>query len=257
MLVTVENGRAIRLAGEKDHPFTRGFLCTKVAKYLERTYHADRLLYPQIRIGAKGEGKFRRASWDDALSLIAARLQSIIDSPDGPQAILPYSYAGTLGIVQSEAMASRFFKRIGASNLDRTICASAGKEAWNITYGVRMGTDPETVGEAKLIILWGTNTLTANPHLWPFIRKAKERGARTICIDPLRTRTADACHEHIPIRPGTDAALALAMMHVLFRDKLYDRQYLDEMTQGWEKLRDRVLAEYAPERVAGICRIPA
>jgi anaerobic selenocysteine-containing dehydrogenase len=256
MLVTVENGRAIKMAGDKDHPFTQGFLCTKVSKYLERTYHSDRLLYPQIRTGAKGEGKFRRATWDEALSLIAERLHAIIDSPDGPEAILPYSYGGTLGLIQSEAMASRFFRRMGASFLDRTICASAAKEAFTATYGVRMGTDPETVDQAKLIILWGTNTLTSNPHLWPFIRKAKDNGATTICIDPLRTRTADACDEHVPLRPGTDAALALGMMHVLFRDGREDRQYLDEMTFGWEKLRDRVLAEYAPQRVAEICRLP-
>jgi anaerobic selenocysteine-containing dehydrogenase len=255
MLVTVEDGRATRIAGDPDHPFTKGFLCTKVAKYLERTYHSDRLLYPQIRIGAKGAGKFRRATWDEALTLIAGRLQSVIDSPEGPQAILPYSYAGTMGIVQGEGIAGRFFNRIGASLLDRTICASAGVEALNATYGTRMGTDPETIGAAKLIILWGTNTLTSNPHLWPFIRKARANGATTICIDPLRTRTADACDEHIPIRPGTDAALALAIMHVIVREGLEDRAYLAEMTVGWEKLRDRVMSEYSPERVASICRL--
>ena len=224
MLVTVEDGRAVKIAGDKEHAFTQGFLCTKVAKYLERTYHPDRLVYPQIRVGKKGEGKFRRATWNEAISLIASRLQAVIDSPDGPQAILPYSYAGTMGLVQSEGMAGRFFRTIGASQLDRTICASAGSEALNLTYGTRMGTDPETVDQAKLIILWGTNTLTSNPHLWPFIRRAKENGARTICIDPLRTRTAAACDEHVAIRPGTDAALALGMMHVVFRDGREDRR---------------------------------
>jgi anaerobic selenocysteine-containing dehydrogenase len=257
MVVTVENGRAVKIAGDKEHPFTQGFLCTKVARYLERTYHSDRLLYPQVRVGKKGEGKFRRAAWDEAIALIAARLQAIIDSPDGPQAILPYSYAGTMGLVQGEGMASRFFRRIGASQLARTICSTAGSEALNLVYGTRMGTDPETVGEAKLIILWGTNTLTANPHLWPFIREAKAAGATTICIDPLRTRTAAACDEHIALRPGTDAALALGIMHVLFRDGLANRQYLDEMTSGWRELRDSVLRDYAPDRVAAICRIPA
>src|SRR5437762_6873414 len=256
MLVTVEDGRATRIAGDPDHPFTRGFLCTKVNKYLERTYHEGRLLYPQIRASAKGEGKFRRATWDEALSLIANRLQAIIDSPDGPQAIVPYSYAGTMGLVQGEGMAARFFGRIGASRLARTICSACGSEALNFVYGTRMGTDPETVGEAKLILLWGTNTLTSNPHLWPFIREAKAKGATTICIDPLRTRTAAACDEHLPIRPGTDAALALGIMHVLFRDGLYDRQYLDEMTTGWEELRDAVLRDYAPQRVAATCRLP-
>jgi anaerobic selenocysteine-containing dehydrogenase len=256
MLVTVEDGRAIRIAGDPEHPMTQGFLCTKVSKYLERTYHPDRLAYPQIRVGAKGEGRFRRATWDEATSLIAERLNAIIASPDGPQAILPYSYAGTMGLVQGEGMASRFFRRIGASFLDRTICSSAGAEAFGLTYGARMGTDPEAVPDAKLILLWGTNTLTSNPHLWPFIRRAKANGARVICIDPIRTRTAAASDEHIAIRPGTDAALALGMMHVLFRDGLEDRQYLDEMTIGWQKLRDRVLADYAPERVASICRLP-
>jgi anaerobic selenocysteine-containing dehydrogenase len=257
MIVTVENGRATRVDGNREHPVTQGFLCTKVSKYLERTYHADRLLYPQIRVGPKGEGKFRRATWDEALGLIAERLQSIIDSPDGPQAILPYSYAGTMGLIHGGSMDRRFFHRIGASLLARTICSSAGGAAIKLTYGATMGTDTESVGEAKLILLWGTNTLTANPHLWPYVRKAKANGARVVCIDPLRTRTAVASDEHIAIRPGTDAAFALAMMHVLFRDGHADRDYLSEMTIGWEKLRDRVLAEYSPSRAAKICRVPA
>ena len=169
MLVTVEDGRATKVAGDPDHPFTRGFLCTKVARYIERTYHEDRLLYPQIRTGPKGAGQFRRASWDEALGLVAQKLTEIRFSSDGPQAILPYSYAGTMGLIQGSSMDRRFFHSIGASLLDRTICASAGTEALNYTYGVRMGTDPETVDRARLIILWGTNTLTSNPHLWPFI----------------------------------------------------------------------------------------
>lgn len=255
MLVTVENGRAVRMAGDPEHPVTQGFLCTKVARYVERTYHEGRLHYPQIREGAKGEGRFRRASWDEALDLIASRLQRVIETR-GPQAILPYSYAGTMGLIQGESMDRRFFHAIGASLLERTICASAGTEALNVTYGTRMAPDPQDIVDARLIILWGTNTLTSNPHLWPFVRKARERGATTICIDPLRTRTAAACDVHIPIRPGTDAALALAMMHVLFRDGLENREYLEQMTSGWEGLRERVLAEYAPERVAAICRIP-
>lgn len=256
MLVTVENGRAVRMAGNPDHPVTRGFLCTKVAKYLERTYHEGRLLHPQIRAGAKGEGKFRRATWDEALALIAERLHAVIRT-DGPQAILPYSYAGTMGLLQGESMDRRFFHRIGASLLDRTICASAGTEAMNVTYGTRMGPDPEDIVNARLILLWGTNTLTSNPHLWPFVRQAKANGAKVICIDPLRTRTAASSDEHIAIRPGTDAALALSMMHVLFRDGLENRAYLEAMTIGWEALRERVLAGFAPARVAEICRIPA
>ena len=255
-IVTVDDGgRAIRMAGDPDHPFTRGFLCTKVARYVERTYHPDRLLYPQIRTGAKGEGKFRRATWDEAVALVAERLQRVVDA-DGPQAVLPFSYAGTMGVVQGEGMAARFFNRLGASLLDRTICSSAGMAGYEASYGPRMGADPEAIGAAKLILLWGTNTLTANPHLWPFVREAKANGATTICIDPLRTRTADACDEHIALRPGTDGALALGMMHVIFRDGLEDRAYLEAMTVGWEKLRERVLADYSPERVAEICQIP-
>lgn len=256
MLITVEDGKAVAIAGDAEHPFTRGFLCTKVVKYLERTYHDGRLLYPQIRVGAKGEGRFRRASWDEAIALVASKLQQIIAS-DGPEAILPYSYAGTMGLVQGEGMASRLWRRIGASQLARTICSAAGGAGYSLVYGKTIGTDPEAIIEAKLIILWGTNTLTANPHLWPFIREAKSKGARTICIDPLRTRTADACDEHVAIRPGTDAALALGMMHVMFRDGLEDREYLDAMTVGWEALRDRVLNEYSPDRVAATCRLPA
>jgi anaerobic selenocysteine-containing dehydrogenase len=256
MLVTVEDGRATRIGGDPAHPVTQGFLCTKVAKYLERTYHEGRLLYPQIRVGAKGKGAFRRATWDEALTLVANRLQAIRDSAHGPQAILPFSYAGTMGLLQGESMDRRFFHLIGASLLDRTICASAGAEAMNVNYGTRMGTDAEDVPNAKLVMLWGTNTLTSSPHLWPFVRKAKANGATTICIDPLRTRTADACDEHIAIRPGTDAALALALIHVLFRDGHENREYLESMTLGWEKLRDRALSDYAPARVAGVCRIP-
>ncbi|HEX6084085.1 MAG TPA: molybdopterin oxidoreductase family protein [Thermoanaerobaculia bacterium] len=255
MLVTVHDGRAVRMAGDPDHPVTRGFLCTKVAKYLERTYHDGRLLHPQIRAGAKGEGKFRRATWNEALDLIAAKLRATIDA-HGAESILPYSYAGTMGLIQGEGMDRRFFHALGATLLDRTICASAGTEALNVTYGTRMGPDPEDIVDAKLIVLWGTNTLTANPHLWPFVREAKAKGATTICIDPLRTRTAVACDEHIAIRPGTDAALALSMMHVLFRDGLENRAYLEQMTVGWEALRERVLNDYAPARAAQICRIP-
>jgi anaerobic selenocysteine-containing dehydrogenase len=254
MLVTVRDGRAIAVAGDPEHPFTQGFLCAKVNRYPERTYHAERLLTPLIREGVKGKAVFRRASWDEALDLVARRLGEIIEH-HGPQAILPYSYAGTMGLIQSSSMDRRFFHRIGASLLDRTICATAGSEALDLTYGTRIGTDPESVDHARLILLWGTNTLTSNPHLWPFIRRAKESGARVICIDPRRTRTAEAADEHIAVRPGSDAALALGMMHVIFRDGLENREYLEEMSLGWEALRRRVLEDYAPSRVAAICGI--
>lgn len=257
MLVTVQDGRATKVAGDPEHPYTNGFLCAKVNRYPERTYHTERLLHPMVRNGPKGSGTFRRASWDEALELVAGRLREIIDSNDGPQAILPYSYAGTMGLIQSESMDRRFFHAIGASLLDRTICASAGAKALELTYGTKMGTDPETVGDARLIVLWGTNTLTSNPHLWPFIKLAKDRGARLIAIDPRRTRTAEACDDHLAVRPGSDAALALSMMHVIFREGLQNDAYLESMTVGAEELKSRVLEDYSPEKVGPICGIPA
>lgn len=249
MLVHVRDGRAVRVQGDPDHPVTQGFLCTKVNRYVERTYHADRLTVPLRRVGPKGEGRFEPATWDEALDDIARRLNEIRHGAHGPQAILPYSYSGTLGKVQGESMDRRFFHRIGASLLDRTICASAGSAGWGATYGDRMGPTPEEADRARLILLWGTNTLTSNPHLWPAVRRAREAGARVIAIDPIRTRTAAQCDEHLPIRPGTDAALALGMMHVIFREGLEDAAYLRDHTVGAEALRERV-REWTPERTA-------
>ena len=248
MLVHVQDGRAVRVQGDPEHPVTQGFLCTKVNRYIERTYHPERLLTPLRRVGRKGEGRFERASWDEALDDIAGRLGRICET-DGPQAILPYSYSGTLGLVQNQSMDRRFFHRLGASLLARTICATAGTEAWRHTYGDRMGPTPDEAEHARLVLLWGTNTLTSNPHLWPALRRARERGARLIAIDPIRTRTAAQCDEHLPIRPGTDAALALGMMHLIFREGMEDREYLTTHTVGWEALRERV-REWTPERTA-------
>ena len=244
------------MAGATEHPFTRGFLCAKVNRYVERSYHEDRLLHPLRRVGAKGEGRFERIGWDDALSEIAERLGAIASSPDGPQAILPYSYAGTMGLIQGSSMDRRFFHALGASRLQRTICAAAGAFAMRMTLGANIGADSEGVPQSDLVILWGTNTLTANPHLWPFILRARENGARLLAIDPLRTRTAAQCDEWLPIRPGTDAALALGMMHVIFAERLEDRDYLERYTVGHEELRTRA-AEYPPERVAAITGIDA
>ena len=256
-LVTVEAGRATRIQGDPSHPVTQGFLCTKVNRYLERTYHADRVLTPLRRVGPKGPGaRFEPTSWDEALEAIASRLNAIIASPDGPQSILPYSYAGTMGLLQGESMDRRFFHRIGASLLDRTICATAGMMGMRMTLGASIGTDIETVPESDLVILWGTNTLTSNPHLWPFVLQARERGAPVICIDPIKTRTAEQCDEWIGIRPGTDAALALGLMHVLFAEGLQDDDYLAQYTLGADALRERV-QEYPPSRVAEITGIPA
>jgi anaerobic selenocysteine-containing dehydrogenase len=255
MLVTVESGRAVRVAGDPDHPFTRGFLCAKVNRYVERTYQQDRLLHPLRRVGPKGSGRFERTTWESALGEIADRLNEIRMSGDGPQAILPYSYAGTMGMVQGSSMDRRFFHRIGASMLDRTICSMAGTVGMRMTVGANVGADPEGIPSSDLILLWGTNTLTANPHLWPFVLEARERGARVIAIDPIRTRTAAQADEWIAIRPGTDAALALGMMHVLFERGLEDAAYLDAYTLGADQLRARA-REYSPERVATITGVP-
>ncbi len=248
----MEDGRATRIQGDPDHPFTQGFLCTKVNRYLERTYHAERVLSPLKRVGAKGRGAtFVEASWDEALDAIAAKLSAIRQSSDGPQAILPYSYAGTMGLLQGEGMDRRFFHVLGASQLDRTICATAGMMGMRMTVGASIGADTEAISESDLVILWGTNTLTSNPHLWPRILEAREKGARVLCIDPIRTRTAEQCDEWIAIRPGTDAALALGMMHVLFAEGMQDEEYLANHTLGQEQLRARV-REFPPSRVASI-----
>jgi anaerobic selenocysteine-containing dehydrogenase len=256
MLVTVEDGRAVGVAGDPAHPLTRGTLCTKVANYEQRTNSPDRIQTPLRRVGAKGEGRFEPISWDEALDEIAGRFAALADSEEGAQTILPYSYSGTLGLVHNNSMDRRFFNRLGASILDRTICATAGSEGFKATVGASVGTDPERFGEAKLILLWGTNTITSNVHLWPFILEAKHKGARVIAIDPRRTRTADQCDEHIAPLPGTDAALALGLMHVIFAEGLEDKDYMERHTVGAEDLRRRA-SEYDPGRVAEICGIEA
>ena len=255
MLVTVESGRAVRVAGDPEHPFTNGFLCAKLNRYIERTYHRDRLLYPMRRTGPKGSGQFERITWDEALDEVAARLNEIRSSADGPQAILPYSYAGTMGLIQGSSMDRRLFHTIGASLLDRTICSMAGTVGMRMTLGASIGADPELMSESDLVLLWGTNTLTANPHLWPFVLRARERGASIIAIDPIRTRTAAQCDEWIGIRPGTDAALALGMMHILFELGLEDADYIASYTVGIDELRERI-KQYPPAKVSEITGIP-
>jgi anaerobic selenocysteine-containing dehydrogenase len=254
MLVTVENGVATRVAGDPEHPITNGFLCAKVNRYIERTYHTDRLRTPLRRIGPKGSGQFEPITWDAALDEIATRLSAVIDA-HGAESVLPYSYAGTMGMVQGSSMDLRFFHTLGASKLDRTICSMAGTVGTRMTVGANVGADGEGVPDSDLVLLWGTNTLTANPHLWPFILKARERGARIICIDPIQTRTALQCDEWIPIRPGTDAALALGIMHVVFANGLEDRDYLERHTLGHEALRERA-AEWTVERTAQVTGLP-
>ena len=249
--VTVENGRAIKVEGDPDHPTTRGVLCTKVARYLERTYSDQRVLHPLRRVGAKGEAKFERITWDDALTTIASRFSAIAASDDGPQAILPYSYAGTMGLLNYGSMDRRFFHKLGASLLDRTICASAGKAGYAATIGASIGTDIEQFENAKLIIIWGSNPIVSNLHLWSRVQEAKRHGATLIAIDPYRSLTAEKCHRHLALLPGTDAALALGMMNVLIAEHLTDDDYIARFTLGFEQLKARA-SEYPPQRVAAI-----
>jgi len=252
LLVTVTDGVATEVRGDPDHPTTNGVLCTKVARYTERTYHPDRLLYPQKRVGKKGEGKFERISWDEALDTISKRLKQI--AAVDPQAILPYSYAGTCGLVQGEAMALRFLHKTGASLLDRTICATAGATGYKYTVGASMGTDLEQVQNAKLILIWGSNPIVSNLHFWTRAQEAKRNGARLIAIDPYRSLTAEKCHQHIALLPGTDSALALGMMHILIKEDLLDQDYISNHTLGFEQLTLRAL-EWTPERTAQTCGI--
>jgi len=253
VLVNVENGKATRLRGNPAHPVTRGFLCGKVARYLEREYSPDRLLYPMRRIGAKGEGRFERVTWDETLDAIAARLKNVA-AEFGPEAILPYSYAGTMGLLQGSGMDRRFFHRLGASQLDRTICSSAGGVGLTDALGFRYGTEPEQFRHAKLILAWGANVLGTNVHLWPFIVEARRNGARFYTIDPRRNRTGAAADKHFFINPGSDTALALGMMHVIIGEKLHDADYVERHTLGFAGLAERT-TDYTPERVAALTGI--
>ncbi|HEV7612165.1 MAG TPA: molybdopterin oxidoreductase family protein [Steroidobacteraceae bacterium] len=250
LTVHVRDGIAVKVTGSSEHAPTAGVLCTKVARYTERTYHPDRLLHPMRRIGKKGEGRFERIKWEEAIGTIASRLTSI--AAKDPEQILPYSYAGTMGLVQGESMSMRFFHKIGASLLDRTICASAGTAGHEITLGSRIGMDMELTEEAKLIIFWGSNAITSSVHFWARAQEAKRRGAILVAIDPYRSLTAEKCHIHIALLPGTDSALALGLMHVLIRDGLIDSEYVARHSVGYEQLRERA-SRYDPARVASIC----
>ncbi|WP_196862196.1 MULTISPECIES: molybdopterin-dependent oxidoreductase [unclassified Polaromonas] len=254
LLTTVENGVATRVQGNPDHPQTGGVLCNKVSRYTERTYHAERLLQPLRRTGPKGSGQFEPVSWDTALGEIAERLSAI--AARNPEAILPYSYCGTMGQVQGEAMAGRFFNRLGASLLDRTICAAAGTEGLTQTLGGKVGMRVEFFAESKLIIIWGSNSIGSNLHFWRYAQVAKRNGAKLICIDPRLSETAEKCHEHIALLPGTDAALALALMHELITHEWLDHDYIARHTLGWPALRERAL-QWSPERAASVCGVPA
>ena len=271
VLVSVEtlaNGseRAVKVQGDPAHPVTQGFLCGKVARYLDRVYAPDRLLYPMRRRPgvpkgplARGEeaAAFERIGWDEALNLIATRLQRIAFE-FGPESILPYSYAGTIGQLGYGSMDRRFFYRLGASQLDRTICSTAGGEALTRVYGVRLGTPPQDFAQAGMVIAWGANIHGNNIHLWPFIEQARRQGARLVVIDPYRTRTAALADQHLPVNPGSDVLLALAMMHVIFRDGLEDAEYLRTCTHGASELRTHALQpQHSPVRAAAVTGIDA
>jgi anaerobic selenocysteine-containing dehydrogenase len=266
VLITVEDRRATKIVGDPGHPFTQGFLCAKVAKYLDRVYAPDRVLYPMRRITAKGPvtqarsfapgrvkdpallGTWRRISWDEALGEIASRFRAIAGE-FGSEAILPYSYGGTLGAINGASMDRRFFRRLGASQLERTICSSAGEAAIESVMGIKLGTEPDQLIHSRYIIAWASNIHGNNVHLWPYIVEARRRGAKLVVIDPYRTRTAACADWHIPINPGTDGALALAMMHVIIGEGLYDADYVEKYTLGFDALREKVKS-YPPERAA-------
>ncbi len=248
--VSLKGGVAVGLRGDPAHPFTRGGLCAKVNHYVERAYSQDRVLHPLRRVGPKGAGEFERVSWDDALDDIADRLRAIIER-DGPAAIMPYSYMGTQGLIQGRSLDRRFFARLGATQLVRAVCGSASGSGIAAAIGVNTGMLPEQIAHSRFIILWGTNTVVTNLHLWPFIRRAKDAGATLVVIDPLKTRTAAEADWHVRPMPGTDAALALGMMNVIVSEGLHDADYVSRHTLGFERLRERI-AEYSPDRVARI-----
>jgi len=251
VLITVEDGRATRIQGDPQHPVTRGFLCAKVAKYLDRVYSPDRVLYPMRRVAPKGARStqvWRRISWDEALDEIAERFRKIV-AEFGGEAILPYSYGGTLGALNGASMDRRFFTRLGASELERTICSSAGEAGLESVMGVKLGTEPDQFIHSRYIIVWASNIHGNNVHLWPYIVQARRKGARLVVIDPYRTRTAACADWYLPINPGTDGALALAMMHVIIGEGLYDADYVEKYTLGFDELSEKVKA-YPPEHAA-------
>jgi anaerobic selenocysteine-containing dehydrogenase len=254
-ITEVEGGRAVRFYADPSHPLTQGWLCAKVRPYLERVYAPDRLLHPVRRIGPKGSGQWERIGWEEAISEIAIRWKAIIDE-HGAAAILPYSYSGTLGLVQNLVSASRLWNRMGVSGLERSICGAAAETAIEATYGARHAPDPGDVVHSKLVLVWGHNPASTSPHFMPLLRKAQKNGAHVVVIDPRRTLTARSADEHIRPRPSTDGALALGLLHVIFRDGLHDEPWLEANTVGWRELRERV-ATYTPEHVAEVTGVAA
>jgi anaerobic selenocysteine-containing dehydrogenase len=244
----------LKIEGDPNHPVTQGFACVKTYRYPERNHHPLRPLHPLKRVGKKGEGKFVQVSWEEALDDIAARVQTII-SQHGPEALLPYHYAGTMGLVEYEHPLT-FFRALGASALETTICASAGSAAWEASYGPRFGVDPEDVPQAKFILLWGINSLHTNTHLTPFLKEARHNGARIVHIDPYENLTSRFADEHIKIRPGTDAALAYGMARAIVEAGLHDAEYLAKVARGFDEFM-QVAEEWTPEKVEAATGVPA
>jgi anaerobic selenocysteine-containing dehydrogenase len=253
--VTVREGVAEKLVGVREHPFTRGALCAKVSHFLERTYSPDRLRHPLVRTGPKGEGGFERVSWDDALAHIAERLMAIV-AEHGGEAVLPYSFAGTQGVVQKDSLSRRFFARMGASRLERSICGQTIFAGLHEAAGTTVGLRPQDLAHSRLIVLWGTNTIVTNLHQWPIVQEARRAGARVVVVDPLRTRTAAAADWHVRPLPGTDAALALGLAHVIVAEGLHDAEYVEAHTEGFERLAAEA-AFWTPERTQEVTGVPA
>lgn len=250
-IMTTKNGVAVELEGDPDHPMTNGALCERMDGFLtDVVYNPDRILHPLRRVGSKGEGRFERCTWDEALDAIANRLKSIV-ATDGPTAILPYNFAGTMGLVQSYSLTSRFFARLGASRLEAKICGSTSSAGVTATLGTDVGILGEDIEESRLILIWGANPVVGNPHAWAIIERAQAKGARIVVIDPLLSATARRADLHLRPRPGTDAALALGMMHVILAEGLQDQEYIDHYTFGFDRLKERV-AQYPPSRVADL-----
>ena len=254
MLVTVADGKVTGVQGNPDHPFTRGRLCVKMNDYEKRVYSPDRVLYPLKRNGPKGSGRFERVSWDTALAEIGKRWDGII-SEHGAKAILPYSYLGTEGIINGLNVADPFFNRLGATIAERTFCDSGSITAYAMTIGDSAAVDPESAVHSKYIVLWACNALSTNSHFWPFVLEARRRGAKVVVIDPFRTLTAKQADWHIPIRPGTDCALALGMMNVIIAEGLTDDDYIENYTLGFAELKERA-QDFPPDKVADITGIP-
>jgi len=255
-IVTIKDGRAVKLEGDRAHPFTRGALCNKLNDYIAYTRATERLLYPMRRVGPKGGGSFKRISWDEALAEISARLFRISEE-FGAEAIWPYVGSGNMGLIQGiYGAGQRFWNALGASRHHMNVCTIAGGFGTGYTLGDnRVGMDPETLRFSRLIILWGANTLSTNAHLWRSILTARRHGASLVVIDPVRTRTAAAADWHLAPNPGTDAALALGLLNVVLAAGAEDQNFIARHTLGWEAFRQRIL-EFTPERVAGVCGLP-